>query len=100
MNTRFTRSLILFVFVGLLAMAYLYTQNAQQVNNPQSLVMQTLKAQSFTDMQVDWTPAGLVCDESGEQGYAFVALTSAGEPVSGIVCVRFSPTRYAYIRYR
>jgi uncharacterized membrane protein len=101
MRDRLVQNIILFVIVGLLGLAYMFFEYRQQVNtnNPKSLVMQTLNAQGFTDITVNWVYSIGICD-SGEVGYDFEAVTSAGYPVQGVVCTSFSPTRYAYIKYR
>jgi hypothetical protein len=96
--SRLARTTILFLLVGLLALGSLFLQN-RTGNTIGSLVTQTLTAQGFSGIEINWTPAGLVC-ESGETGYAFTAVTRDGMPVQGIVCARTSPTRHAYITYR
>jgi hypothetical protein len=96
--SRLARTLGLALLVGLLFLGLLFVQS-QSGTSINDLVMRTLTSQRFTGIEVNWTPAGLVC-ESGEQGYAFSAVTSNGQPVQGIVCARTSPSRYAYIVYR
>jgi hypothetical protein len=96
--SRLARNLVLFLIVSLLALGLLFIQH-QSGNTTGRLVTQTLTAQGFSNIDVNWTVANWVCD-SGEKGYAFTAVNRDGLPVQGIVCARTTPTRYAYITYR
>jgi hypothetical protein len=96
---RLARTALMFLIVGLLALGLLFVQS-QAGSSANDLVTQTLNAQGFSNIEVNWTPAGLVC-QSGEQGYAFNAVNRDGRPVQGIVCARTSlVARHAYIVYR
>jgi hypothetical protein len=93
---RLVRTLGLALLVGLLALGLLFFQS-QAGMSPTDLVSQTLTAQGFSAIEVNWKPASLVC-QSGEQGYAFTAVNSNGAPVQGVVCARNSvAVRHAYI---
>ena len=96
--SRLVRTLGLALVVGLLFLGLLFVQH-QSGTSTSDLVMRTLASQGFSNIDVNWTPSGLIC-ESGEQGYAFTAMNNNGMPVQGIVCARTTPSRYAYITYR
>jgi hypothetical protein len=96
---RLARTFGLALLVGLLFLGLLFVQS-QAGTSTNDLVMQTLSAQGFSNIDFSRTVANAIC-QSGEQGYAFTAVNGNGQPVQGIVCARNSLVgRHAYITYR
>jgi hypothetical protein len=89
------RKLILLIaLVITLGIVYLGLTQASHTS-PNGLVMRTLTAHGFEDIQLSPTAPGY-CHDSGEFAYAFAA-NKDGIPFKGVVCARTTPVQRAYL---